>query len=519
MTALARAPLASGFLASAGLTPGRTAITVDGAALTYEELRLRAGALAGTLASAAPEAPRLTAVFASRSADSYAAVLAALLRGHGYVPLSPRFPAARNREILERSGCCALVVDGASTAAARAALDGLQRPLVVVLTGGGTSAAERRSWAPHRAVSVDATAAMPEVAADEDAPAYLLFTSGSTGRPKGVLVRQHNVRAFLDAIGERYDLDERDRFSQLFDLTFDLSAFDLFAAWERGACVCVPPAEARLEPSSYIRSSGLTVWFSVPSTAMFMQRFRTLKPGAFPSLRLSLFCGEALPTALADAWAAAAPNAVLENLYGPTEATIACTAHGVGAADGDRPLVPIGRPLGATEVQVVDERLRPLAPGEAGELVVSGPQVVDGYLDDEAATARGFVELPGLGPAYRTGDRVVADADGTLHFLGRLDTQIKVLGHRVELEEIEAAIARESGVEAIAVGWPRTESGAAGIVALVGGEVDAAALRESLAALLPDYMVPREIRVVDEVPKNANGKRDRRAAAALLEES
>src|SRR5439155_1228971 len=225
----------------------------------------------------------------------------------------------------------------------------------------------------------------PEPRADDHA--YLLFTSGSTGRPKGVLVRQAHVRAFLDAIAERYDLDENDRLSQMFDLTFDLSAFDMFAGWERGACVCCPRAGELLKPSSFIRSAGLTVWFSVPSVAMLLHRFRVLTPNAFPSLRLSLFCGEAFPATLARGWALAA------------------------------------------------------AP------------------------------------------------DGPLMFLGRLDTQIKVLGHRVELEEVEAVIHEEAAVEAIAVGWPRTATGAAGIVALVAGRhVDPADLRQRLAARLPDYM-------------------------------
>src|SRR5207244_6932725 len=119
-----------------------------------------------------------------------------------------------------------------------------------------------------------------------DAPAYLLFTSGSTGRPKGVLVRQANVVAFLDAIAARYELDESDRFSQLFDLTFDLSAFDMFAAWQSGACVCCPGAGQLLRPADFVRDSGLTVWFSVPSAAMFLDRLGGLKPTMFPSLRL-----------------------------------------------------------------------------------------------------------------------------------------------------------------------------------------------------------------------------------------
>src|SRR5206468_3742949 len=159
-----------------------------------------------------------------------------------------------------------------------------------------------------------------------------------------------------------------------------------------------------------------------------LHRFRALRPGAFPTLRLSLFCGEALPAGLARAWAAAAPSSVVDNLYGPTEATIACTAHRFDPSDDGGPggLVPIGAPLGETRVHVVDESLRPVRAGEPGELLLSGPQIVDGYFDDEAATARAFVSPPGFGRGYRTGDRVAAVAlGGPLHFLGRFDTQIK----------------------------------------------------------------------------------------------
>jgi amino acid adenylation domain-containing protein len=517
-TLLRPVSLASRFLSSAERVADRPALDVAGTPVSYAELRRRAAAVAGALEASSPPEPKLTAVFASRSATSYAGVLGALFRGHGYVPLNPRYPAERNREILERSGCAAVVVDEASVEPATAVLERLRRPLCVVLPDRAPSEATRRRLAPHDAVGVGRDHAEDAVAADPDDPAYLLFTSGSTGRPKGVVVRQANVRAFLDAVGERYELDQRDRLSQMFDLTFDLSVFDLFVGWERGACVCVPRPGEELKASSFIRSAGLTAWFSVPSVAMLLHRLRLLRPGSFPGLRLSLFCGEALPSALARAWAAAAPASTVENLYGPTEATIACTAHRLGPQDADG-LVPIGAPLGETRLQVVDEELNELPPGRPGELVAAGPQVVEGYLDDDAATARSFVEIPGLGRAYRTGDRVVARPDGELAFLGRLDSQIKVLGHRVELEEVEVTIREEASVDTIAVGWPRTETGAAGIVALVAGEVDVATLRQRLAGRLPGYMVPREFRVVGDLPLNANGKRDRRAAAALVEEA
>jgi amino acid adenylation domain-containing protein len=410
----------------------------------------------------------------------------------------------RNGDMLERAGCRVMVVDSANVDAAREVAAQVRNPPVLLVP-------------PDQAS--DGEVAFP--GAELETPAYLLFTSGSTGRPKGVLVRQGNVASFLDAVAARYDLNETDRLSQLFDLTFDLSAFDMFAAWQSGACVCCPDAAQLLKPSDFARESGLTVWFSVPSAAMFIERLGGLRAGMFPGLRLSLFCGEALTAELASAWAAAAPNSVVENLYGPTEATIACTAHrwSEGSAGGANGFVPIGHPIGSTETRVVDEELREVVPGEPGELFLSGPQVVDGYWDDPAASASAFVTIQGDVPGYLTGDRVFHPrSGGPLEYLGRMDSQIKILGHRVELEEVEAVLREEAGAEAIAVGWPRTPSGAAGIVAFIAGtSVDPVQVRRAISERLPDYMVPRELRIVSELPLNPNGKRDRKALLSMLE--
>ena len=514
--------LASGFLRSAERFPERPALEVGGEVITYEDLLHRAKAIASALIAHDPRTgPALTAVFASRSASAFAGVLGVLLSGHGYVPLNPRFPPLRNREMLERAGCSAVVVDRASAGAAAELVAGLREPLLIVLPDEREAHIDQQ-LAPHRVVGTEDPhddLAFSETARED--PAYLLFTSGSTGKPKGVLVNHGNVRAFLDVVHDRYELGETDRLSQFFDLTFDLSVFDLFAAWEHGACVCCPVASQLLRPSNFVRESDLTVWFSVPSAAMFLQRLGGLKSDAFPALRLSLFCGEALPVELAAAWAKAAPNSVVENLYGPTEATVACTAYRWDRSSKPEAsgLVPIGKPFGETVTRVVDESLRDAPAGETGQLLLSGPQVVKGYWDDEAATGRSFVQLQDVGDAYLTGDRVVQSAqDGPLNYVGRLDSQIKILGHRVELEEVEVVLRAESSAEVVAVGWPRTASGAAGIVAFIADpSIDTIALLRRISARLPDYMIPRELRLLEDLPLNANGKRDRNALVALLE--
>jgi amino acid adenylation domain-containing protein len=522
--------LRSGFLASCERTPERPALEVEGRSLSYRELGDHAARIAATLARGVGDAdgPPLTAVLAQRSVTAFAGVLGALLRGHGYVPLNPTFPAPRSAAMLERSGCRAVVVDAGAEAHLEQILGGIERPLVVLLPDREDAADWAARWPRHRFVPGPALEPAdgfrpPPVA--PDAIAYLLFTSGSTGVPKGVMVAHRNVLHFLDVMVERYRVDASDRFTQLFDLTFDLSAFDMFLAWERGACLCCPSLKQKMVPSSWLTATRPTIWFSVPSTGVLLQRLRKLEPGAYPSLRLALFCGEPLPADVAAAWAAAAPNATVENLYGPTEVTIACTAYRWDPArspdECDGGVVPIGEPYPGMTALVADESLREVAPGESGELLMSGPQVALGYWQDREKTDSAFVVPPGRGALhYRTGDRVRRPLPGEpLRYLGRVDHQIKIQGYRVELGEIEAALRDESGASvAIALGWPAGPSGADGVVAFLGADSqDVDALRRRLAQRLPAYMVPREIRLVADWPLNANGKVDRHALRALLE--
>jgi amino acid adenylation domain-containing protein len=522
--------LCSSFFRWAAESPDRPALEVEaeGRTLTYGELAQRARTIAATLLQdARDDEPPLTAVLGHRSATAFAGVLGALVRGHAYVPLNPAFPPARNQAILDRSGCETLVVDSAATAQVSSLIAGLDRELLLILPDAADVEPYAREWRRHRVVGArelgvgEPLQPLPVRPSD---PAYLLFTSGSTGTPKGVAVTHANTRSFLDAVAQRYDFTHDDRFSQTFDLTFDLSVFDMFAAWENGACVCCPTEKSLLKPSDFIRRSGLTVWFSVPSIALFMRRLRVLKTGSFPTLRWSLFCGEALPAEVAQQWAYAAPNSSLENLYGPTEATIACTSYrwdaGRSPEESELGIVPIGHPFAEMSTLVTGHDLREVQPGDAGELLLSGPQVVQGYWHDEEATARAFVSVAGRS-YYRTGDRVRRPTgDGPFRYLGRLDHQIKVLGHRVELGEVEAAIREETGLDAVvALGWPRSSAGAAGIAAFVAGEwVDIAALRSRLERRLPSYMVPRELRLLPDLPLNANGKWDRGALIRLLDE-
>ena len=229
--------------------------------------------------------------------------------------------------MFERSGARSLIVDAKSLPQLESVLESAPEPRLVILPNVADVAAFETRWPLHSFVGGDQlelSSAWREPVFETDSLAYLLFTSGSTGTPKGVAVAQRNVLSFIDYMVERYEVNENDRLSQMFDMTFDLSAFDMFVAWERGACVCCPSQKELIKPDSYIKNSKLTIWFAVPSTAVFMKQLGLLKPGRYPELRLSLFCGEPLPVSSIQAWSEAAPQSIVENLYGPTELTMKC---------------------------------------------------------------------------------------------------------------------------------------------------------------------------------------------------
>lgn len=522
--------LHEGFIASSDRFPERPALEVGGVTLSYRELRDRAAAVAATLAVATPDGgPPLTAVLGARSPSAFVGVLGALMRGHGYVPLNPSFPTDRSRAMLERAGCRAVVVDGASARLLDGVLPPDGPPLLLILPDNADVSELASAWPTHTVLGATELAPPCDwrpVPVDADALAYLLFTSGSTGVPKGVMVAHRNVTHFVDAMVDRYGIAENDRLSQMFDLTFDLSVFDMFVTWERGALLCCPSAKALIAPGRFVRDSRLTLWFSVPSTAVFMRRLGMLKPNSYPTLRWSLFCGEPLTAEVASAWASAAPGSTVENLYGPTEVTIACTRYRWdperSPAECEMGLVPIGDCYPDMDALVVDESLNEVPPGRDGELLMRGPQVAPGYWEDAGRTAAAFLVPPGRTERhYRTGDRVRRpDGDGPLRYIGRVDNQIKVNGHRVELGEIEAAVREASGVDAvIAVGWPPMPSGVGGVEAFLGDTaVDPDAVCEAIGRRLPDYMVPRRLHLLPELPLNANGKFDRKALRARLEE-
>ena len=494
--------------------PDRLALVIDGESWSYAELVAAAYEIAGFFPETRAGEPQpITAVMAHRHISSYAGILAARFSGHAYVPLNVNHPCQRNATILQNSAA-RRVICGRHAAAALAKIQG-------VATGPGQAPEIIQCGDAKRDYQLQTAKFTQQFArrkGDISDFAYILFTSGSTGNPEGVPIQNSQLEAYLKAVGPMMNVQASDRFSQTFDLTFDLSVHDLFVCWENGATLVVPSEKELRMPSAYVREHQITCWFSVPSLAYQIRLQEDLTPGVFPSLRLSLFCGEALPTVVAREWAKAAANSVVENWYGPTEATIACSRYILSDDEIDSDTVPIGKAFPGMELLVLDPEFAPRPEGEPGELFLSGAQVASGYLNDPNKTAASFLTLATGKLAYRTGDRAVLAADGDVRFLGRVDNQVKVRGYRIELGEIEAALrSASSGLNAVALAWPGAAEIATSIVAALETDTaDIAVIQEQVSAVLPDYMVPSMIFCVAEFPKNASGKVDRGALGEML---
>ncbi|HEY6448998.1 MAG TPA: amino acid adenylation domain-containing protein [Acidobacteriaceae bacterium] len=504
--------------------PEAGAVVVEGARYSYGEMASLASRVAAWLRQAEGRGSGRVGILAARSLEAYGGVLGTLWAGQAYVPVNPHTPEDRLLRIFQLAELDALVVDqaGMDLLSERA----LARAPRRILAGRDVRLSQA---APHAAgLQVRSFADLPEagigqpVAVADDDLAYVLFTSGTTGTPKGVMIEAGSVAQFRSVVQQRCAFTPSDRVSQVAELTFDNSVLDLFVTWAAGAELHVVPEAQLMAPAKFIREHALTVWFSVPSTACMMDRMRMLKPGAFPSLRLSIFAGEALPIAAARAWQKAATNSVVENFYGPTEVTVDCIAQRLEEPPKitrNRGSLAIGMPFPGIEAGIVDAELRFLPPEQEGELVVSGRQVARGYFKDAELTAARFPSIDGR-RWYRTGDLAYQDATGAFHHLGRIDNQVKVLGNRVELEEVEAHLREIIGSDVVAaVAWPVEDERATGIVAFhCDPAVERNRVREGMQQRVPAYMVPERVCRLDAFPLGSTGKIDRKALLRMLDE-
>lgn len=502
------------FAADSGENPAL--VFSDGTIVSHAALAAKARGIALVLKQAGLKRGEPTAIFGGKSLNVFATLHGALRLGSPVVMLDPASPPERLARILETAAPAVIMTDPQATGSLIAAAKtcGVQ---IIDLS------------------QIDIPkdpGPLPETLETQGSDvAYIMFTSGSTGFPKGVAIAHACVLNLADWARETFAITPDDILTSVNPLYFDNSVFDHYAALLNGASLALFDKSLVQDPhllTDAVEKAGCTIWFSVPSLLVYVMRLRALKQDTWPRMRHIGFGGEGYPKAdakrLFDLFA---ERVQLWNIYGPTEGTCICSAYRVGAADfGDMTkLLPLGHLAPKFDGLVLDDKDHRCAVGEPGELCLSGEQLANGYWRDPERTAAAFVPIPaGLGTTgrmYRTGDLVRIDpGDGYLHFLGRIDNQIKHMGYRIELEEIEAAINGLAYVQQAAVVYQAAKSGAlAGqIIAVLVGDPDLNhdQLRQDLASFLPDYMMPADFQIRDTLPKNANGKVDRGALAAEL---
>ncbi|MFL9916130.1 amino acid adenylation domain-containing protein [Paraburkholderia fungorum] len=509
--------LDSFFFETAASEPDSPALWVDERLYCYEEIASRARRIAADITAAMPAGQlRRCLLFAHRSEAAYVGLLGILKAGFAYVPLNPLVPTARIAAVIEQSGAPLLLVDRQCAALLDEVLALLDDcPQILLLDDEDADGAQ--DGQDGRGVTESAISRAPHDLA------YILFTSGSTGAPKGVPISHANANAYV--AGQLHTLGRLPgaRYAQLCELTFDPSVHDMFVCWANGGCLYVPKTVEPIYNAAFIKQHAITHWSSVPSVAGFMQQFRKLGQNEFPSLRVTIFGGEPLPRLLVQAWRRAAPNSRVLNMYGPTETTVACAAFEVTAEFLDDPqhaVMPLGGALPGMELLIVDAALKPVVRGASGELLIGGPQVAAGYLSADEPGNRRFISMtyPGYSASrwYRSSDAAREAAGQGIVFQGRLDTQVKIRGNRIELEEVEHVVRTCSHTALCAVlAWPVDEAGqACGLIAFVtNAQGSAVQILQACRQRLPAYAVPQRIVTLDVLPLNVNGKIDRKALA------
>lgn len=504
-----RRPYSSGplvhalFEQHAGQHPGDIAVVFETEQLTYGELNARANQLAHHLIKLGVGPDDAVGLCLERSIELIVGLLAILKAGGAYVPLDPGLPQVRLGMILEESGARALVTSGRL---AEILADQAER--VVNLDADAQLIEQESSTNPARRIC-------------EEHLAYVIFTSGSTGRPKGVAIEHRQILNYLHAVWEKLDVPHRTSFAMVSTIAADLGNTSLFPALCKRGILHLIGEERSSDPQ------GLADYFSrheidclkiVPTHLSAMLSIANAAR-ILPRKRLILG-GEACPWSLADTIQRLAPECVVLNHYGPTETTVGAITYGVSGDSSDRAseTVPLGVPLGNVQTYVLDEKLRPVPIGVAGELHIGGTGLARGYINRPDATAEKFIPNPFSTSGerlYKTGDRARYLSDGQIEFLGRIDNQVKIRGNRIELREIEIALGAHDAVTDNVVVAREDNPGDKRLVAYLvtrqNQRLSPGELRSFLNERLPDYMVPASFVFLARLPLTLNGKVDRNA--------
>jgi D-alanine--poly(phosphoribitol) ligase subunit 1 len=494
----------------------RPALRYAGAEHSFAQLGGWIDALAAILLAKGLRRGDVIAIGHEKHALSYALMLAAIRLGVAYVNIDVASPISRTGRILQVCAPKLLFYDDPACGATMTELAAAQGCPLLLLDAALLAPVSATDRERQRQCSL---------MVDGATIAYIMFTSGSTGVPKGVAVTHQNVLHLIEWGRDRFAITARDNFANISPMYFDNSVFDFYVGLFCGASLSPISREMLAKPYDLVNHASdraCTIWFSVPSALMYLMTMKAFVPGSLTSLRAIVFGGEGYPKVelkkLHDRFSA---HAMLVNVYGPTECTCICSAHAISEEDFlDLDGLPtLGRLNPNFDHRILDENDNDSL---EGELCLIGPNVAAGYFNDLERTGEAFHTLTTpdrfMKRMYRTGDLVREEA-GRLHFLGRKDNQIKHMGYRIELEEIEHALTRLPQVDQAAVIYQRTQVAYGKLIGFVACSVEAdeKGLLQALGRLLPAYMVPARLVFMPVLPKNANGKVDRQRLRAQLE--
>jgi len=425
--------------------------------------------------------------------ETYAAILALWFEGKAYVPINPDSPRERNLKIIKQAGI-ETIIDSS---------DKIVYPEYLII--------ESRRLA-------DTPINLNPLKVQDKELAYIFFTSGTTGEPKGVPITRANVASFINAFWSLgFEIDNNDRILQMFELTFDLSVMSFVVPLLKGSCIYTIPKNKIKYNHIFelLDEHNLTVALMVPSILHYLRPY--FDEINAPSMRYSLFCGEALPLDVTQEWSKSLPNSEILNVYGPTENTIFCTTYKYNRNGNNKEhngVLCIGKPMVGVQTIIVDENNKIMTFGHKGELCLAGDLLTPGYWKNEEKNKESFFisEYKGkLTRFYKTGDLCIEDEDGDILYLGRIDFQTKIQGFRVELSEVEfyaKAFLGKINTAAVAVTNKigNTEIG----LVIESNDFDTNDLLDYLKTKMPVYMIPTKFKFLNNFPLNINGKTDRK---------
>ena len=481
------------FERSADTRSGSVALECDGTRLTYRELDERANRLANHLLAHVLKPGARVGILIPRSVEMYVTLLGVQKAGATFVPIDPAAPPDRVAYIALDSGLDLVC----TTTSLEASCADIPTPLLLV---------------DHEAdVIATASRGRPDLDVTGDPLCYIIYTSGSTGRPKGVEITQSSICNFINVVPGLYGVTPSERVYQGMTISFDFSIEEIWPTWAMGAALIAGPTDGRRVGSGladFLEDSAITMIYCVPTVLATLDRL-------IPSIRTVNVGGEACPQELVERWGGSGRRML--NTYGPTEATVTCIWTELYPG---KP-VTIGKPLPTYTSVLLDEQLNPVPFGEVGEICVGGPGVARGYVNRPDLTEQRFIPDPSgetNGRIYRTGDLGRYTADGEIEYKGRADSEVKVRGHRVDLQEIESVMLEDDSVSAAVVNLlQRAGTGGelASYVLLTDPDEDFDGVRKRLHSTLrrrlPPYMVPDYLEVIDTLPMLPSGKADRKA--------